>query len=216
MDSLPEGLTKKIGLIITHPKDRSHNHLQYSVYEDQRIKFVIHVNEELTSSLKNGMLVHMISNGNEATLKKNEFLIENIHIRIVEERSLPDSNTVSAVFLIGFIDDKIVAIRNERGWDIPGGHVETTDLDLIDSLKREVDEEGGATFENAKPFATMRFEGKEKVMLFYVSKDCKLSEFIPKEDAFERTLMTVTEFISKYNWKKDVIELLIKKAVEIN
>lgn len=39
-----------------------------------------------------------------------------------EER--PADPVVSAVFLIAIRDDRILAIRNERGWDVPGGHVE--------------------------------------------------------------------------------------------
>lgn len=143
---------------------------------------------------------------------KKDNLIENIKICFIDENSLPDAKTVSAVFLVGFIDNKIIAARNERGWDIPGGHVESFDLDLVDSLKREVDEEAGAIVGEIKPYATVQFEGKEKVMLFYASKDCKFIKFIPKEDAFERQLMTIPEFIFKYNWRKDIIELLIKRA----
>jgi len=214
LSSLSLKMNKKIGLIITHPNKRSHDHLQYSVYEDDRIEFVIHINEELTSGLKNGIIVHMISNGNEAVIKEvNEFSIENIKIRFINTELLPDIKNVSAVFLIGFVDNKIVAARNERGWDIPGGHVGSIDLNLMDSLRREADEEAGITIGEAIPFATVQFEGKEKIMLFYASKECKLAEFIPKEDALERELMTIPEFIYKYNWRKDVIELLIKKGL---
>ena len=214
LSSLPRKMDKKIGLIVTHPNERCHDHLQYSVYEDDRVEFVVHVNEELTSGLKDGIIVHMISNGDNAIIKEvNEFSIENINIRFVDENSLPDVKTVSAVFLLGYIDNKIITGRNERGWDIPGGHVDPSDSDLVDALKREADEESGTIVGNVKPFAVVQFKGKEKVMLFYTSNDCKLVEFIPKEDALERELMAVPDFISKYNWRKDVIELLIKRSL---
>ncbi len=145
----------------------------------------------------------------------NEFLIENISITFIDENSLPDVKIVGAVFLIGFIGDKIITARNERGWDIPGGHVEPIDANLIEALKREVDEEAGAVIDNVKPFAVVRVKGENRVMLFYVSNDCKLIEFIPKEDAFERELMTVPEFIEKYHWKKEAMALLIKRAQEV-
>lgn len=158
----------------------------------------------------------MISNGNEVIIKQTgEFQVENLNIRFVDENSLPDTSTVSAVFLVGFIDGKIIAAKNERGWDVPGGHVDASDSDLIFSLKREVDEESGVIVDNIKPYAVLQFEGKEKVMLFYTSKNCKLVEFVPKEDAFERKLMSVTEFISKYNWKKNVMDLLVQRALEV-
>lgn len=214
LNSLPLKMDKKIGIIVTHPNERCHDHIQYSVYEDERIEFVIHVKEKLTVGLKNGIIMNMKSNGNEAIIKEiNEFSVGNINIRFINENSLPDPKTVSAVFLVGFIDDKIIAAKNERGWDIPGGHVEVTDTDLVESLKREVDEESGAVVDNVKPFAVVKFEGKDKVMLFYASNNCQLVEFVPKEDALDRELMTISEFILKYNWRKDIIELLIKRAL---
>jgi 8-oxo-dGTP pyrophosphatase MutT (NUDIX family) len=156
----------------------------------------------------------MISGGNETVIKEiNDFSFENIKISFIDENSLPDTSKVSAVFLVGFVENKIIAARNERGWDIPGGHIESTDSSLTDSLKREVDEESGTVVGEIKPYAIVQFEGKEKVMLFYASKDCQLVDFIPKEDALERELMTIPIFISKYNWRKDVMELLIKRAL---
>lgn len=38
--------------------------------------------------------------------------------------SAPADENVSAVFLIAFNDDGILCGRNERGWDVPGGHLE--------------------------------------------------------------------------------------------
>ena len=61
---------------------------------------------------------------------------------------------VSAVFLIGFIGDKIVACRNERGWDIPGGHLEDGE-EPIDGVRRETEEEAGVSFKDAIPYATL-------------------------------------------------------------
>lgn len=188
--------------------------MQYSVYEDDRIEFVVHVNGELTSNLKNGMIVHMISDGNKVTIdEENEFTIDNVNINFIDGNLLPDSKDITAVFLVGFVDGKIIAIKNERGWDIPGGHVESTDLNLKDALMREIDEEAGASIQETEPYAIVQFEGKEKVMLFYVSNNCNLVDFIPKKDSFERKLMVISDFVDKYNWKKDVIELLIKRAL---
>lgn len=217
LNSLPKKMERKIGLIISHPSERSHDHLQYSIYEDSRIKFVIHVNGELTSCFKDGMIIHMISDGNKVIIREeNKFVIDNVNISFVDRKTLPDSNTITAVFLVGFVGEKIIAIRNERGWDIPGGHVEQTDLSLEDALKREVDEEANTAFENAKPYAVIQFEGKEKAMLFYVSNNCKLFNFVPKKDSFERELMTIPDFLTNYNWKKSVIELLIKRALLVS
>lgn len=167
-----------------------------------------------SSNLKDGMIVRMVSDGNNVTIsKENEFIIDNINIKFIDENSLPESKDITAVFLIGFIDGEIIAIKNERGWDIPGGHVELTDLSLKDALIREIDEEAGAFIKDAKPYAVIQFHEIEKAMLFYVSDNCNFIDFIPKKDSFERKLMPISDFIGKYNWKKSVIELLIKRAL---
>lgn len=44
--------------------------------------------------------------------------------RIRWVRKPPAREPVSAVFLLAIKGDTILAVRNERGWDIPGGHVE--------------------------------------------------------------------------------------------
>ena len=155
----------------------------------------------------------MISNGNEVIIKEEKVLVKNVKILFIDENSLPDPENVSAVFLVGYFDSQIITARNERGWDIPGGHVNKTDPSLLDALKRETYEESNTIIGNAKPYATIQFEGKDKVMLFYASKDCVLDEFVPKSDSFERKLMTIPEFISKYNWEKDVMKLLIERSL---
>ena len=55
---------------------------------------------------------------------------------IFKDAPLPERKSVSAVFLVGFIDGQIIAARNERGWDVPGGHVEPSDPDLFAALQR--------------------------------------------------------------------------------
>jgi ADP-ribose pyrophosphatase YjhB (NUDIX family) len=163
------------------------------------------------------MVVEVMSNGEQATIiALKEFILDAIHVRFIEkEAEIPKRDEVSAIFLVGFIDGKIVAARNERGWDVPGGHVEVSDFDLLAALHRESEEEAGVSFSMATPFATLQFEGRHKVMLFYASDDCQLGAFTPSDDALERDCMTVPDFIGKYNWKKNIMELLINKAAQV-
>jgi 8-oxo-dGTP pyrophosphatase MutT (NUDIX family) len=64
-------------------------------------------------------------------MRDTGFKIEKIH-------SFKDisKNSITAVFSIGFIRGKVLSTLNERGWDIPGGHVHP-DEDLIQALLRE-------------------------------------------------------------------------------
>ena len=74
---------------------------------------------------------------------------------------------ITAVFLIAFNEkNEILSCRNERGWDVPGGHIEQKES-LEEGLLREVQEETGASFNNPIPFALLTLEGVNKSMLFY-------------------------------------------------
>ena len=59
----------------------------------------------------------------------DQFLIENKDIKKVAKAIL-------------YIDNKILLLKNDRGWDLPGGHLEK-DEDIEDGLVREIEEETG-------------------------------------------------------------------------
>lgn len=66
---------------------------------------------------------------------------------------LPGKENISAVFLVAFRDGKILSARNERGWDVPGGHREG-DEECLAALRREVLEEAGVEVRAAGLTAT--------------------------------------------------------------
>ena len=74
-----------------------------------------------------------------------------IHLLQANEEP-PAGDEISAVFLVAFRGGRMLAVRNERGWDLPGGHVEPGE-DLMIALRREVREEAGAMFNNATAYA---------------------------------------------------------------
>ena len=138
-------------------------------------------------------------------------------ITLIPKGSIIKKSEVSAVFLIGFIGEKIVACRNERGWDIPGGHLENEE-ELIDGLRREAEEEAGVSFVDAMPYAksstSNKGKYKDKYMVVFVSNSCKLEDFTPKPDALERDLLDTETLIERYHGEKDLLCDLIQKAQE--
>lgn len=118
-----------------------------------------------------------------------------------ENTILPEKEFLSAVFLVALKDSKILAIRNERGWEIPGGHIEAGET-VKEALVREVQEEGGASFVDEKLLAIIESDNqttyKDKVMMIYATKNFTLGEFTPSEDAFEREVIEVEEFLKRY------------------
>ena len=139
---------------------------------------------------------------------------------IDENTVLPVRELTSSVFLIAIKDGKILAIQNERGWDIPGGHVEEGES-VLEGLVREVQEEGGATFQNEKLLALIESDDegkyKDKVMLVYMADNFELGEFVPSEDAFGREEVEIEEFIKRYSQSHSALDLIdmVHRAKEL-
>lgn len=123
-------------------------------------------------------------------------------VKYVNENTvLPKKELHSAVFLLAIKGTKILTIKNERGWDIPGGHIEEGE-DCIEALIREVQEEAGATFSDPKLLAIVESDTqgkyKDKVMFIYTTDIFELGEFIPSEDAIDREIIEIEEFLKRY------------------
>lgn len=133
-------------------------------------------------------------------------------VKYVDEGTvLPKQELHSAVFLIALEGTKILAIRNDRGWEVPGGHIEEGET-KEEALVREVEEEGGASFSDAKLLAIIESSNqdkyKDKVMLVYATNNFKLGEFTPSEDAFEREVIEIEDFLQKHKGVIDFSELI--------
>lgn len=128
-----------------------------------------------------------------------------------ENKVFPKPELISAVFLIALKGSKILAIKNERGWDIPGGHIENGETPE-EALIREVQEEAGVVFSNAKLLAIIESDNpdtyKDKVMLIYTTQNFTLEEFMPSEDAFSREVIEIENFLEKYRGAVDFRELI--------
>lgn len=133
-------------------------------------------------------------------------------ITYVDEHTiLPKKELLSAVFLIAIDENKILAIENDRGWEIPGGHIEQGETHE-EALVREVQEEAGANFSDAKLFSIIGSDNQDKykntVMLVYLTNNFKLDKFIESEDAFNREIIEIGEFLKRYTGRLDLAELI--------
>jgi 8-oxo-dGTP pyrophosphatase MutT (NUDIX family) len=117
---------------------------------------------------------------------------------------VPDITKVVSVF--GFFFDpqgKLLTIVNQRGIDIPGGHVEPEDQNVFDTIKREAMEEAGAVVSQLQLLKTIiategKYQGKH--MVFVTGKVISHTS----------TLMTPGEFLSRYTQDKELMTALIQ------
>ena len=71
-------------------------------------------------------------------------------------------------------NDKVLLLKNDRGWDLPGGHMKQ-DENVINGLKREIFEETGLTITNPQDL-NMSHDNKEFYCVQLPTDDVKLSE----------------------------------------
>lgn len=123
--------------------------------------------------------------------------------------------TAACAFIFDAKGD-ILAIKNHRGWDIPGGKVEKNE-ELHQTVIREVLEEASVVVENPKLFYIQEFETLGWKIAYYRCDLVRIDPFIKEHETTDRYFMSITKFLSVYGGD-DVKETedLIKKALELN
>lgn len=124
-----------------------------------------------------------------------------------EMNAVPDSR-VSATFITAFSGDCILAIENERGWDIPGGYLEAGESPA-EALDRELIEEAGASVQWKSPFAVLCSAQSRQVMLVYVGGGIAFGDFVKQKDVLGRAMLTIDELVSRYYGDRNFMRQLI-------
>lgn len=125
--------------------------------------------------------------------------------------SVPTENLVTAVCCVVIYEQKIVIIRNRRGWELPGGKIKDNETPL-EAIAREVQEETGFFITNLKNIGykkiipTSPVSNSEKpgtyypfpysFVLFFLSEAIKTANKKPTDEILEIKLAAYNEAIA--------------------
>jgi|GEM_PF-4029458 len=110
-------------------------------------------------------------------------------------------NYATSVLTVPFTKDgKLVTIKNDRGWDLPGGHLERNE-DYTAGAKRESREEANITYSSLKPCGLIKFNDPANpngCMVVMAGKVNSVGTHKPGDEIFERRISTPEEFLKDY------------------
>jgi 8-oxo-dGTP pyrophosphatase MutT (NUDIX family) len=111
-------------------------------------------------------------------------------------------------------NNNILAIKNHRGWDIPGGKVEQGE-NPDDTVIREVFEEASVAVGNSNLFHVQEFPSLGWKIAYYRCDVIKVHPFKKEFETTHRKFMCTQDFLSIYGGEdvketKDLIEKALK------
>ncbi|MEO8691649.1 MAG: NUDIX domain-containing protein [Candidatus Saccharimonas sp.] len=136
---------------------------------------------------------------------------------------VPNPITVTSVAVVPFVlKTEIITVRLDRGIDIPGGHTEESDIDLVATVEREVREETG--IELVQPIYLIGIIKSDYLgtspsdatyMLITAAKVAKISEYLPQLESRGREQLDIDAFLARYSaGSRDMMAEIVNRAKE--
>lgn len=148
--------------------------------------------------------------GGKVPKEKREWSVE-----IVKTTSVPPRAKVTAVAIVATHSNKILMVKNARGWDIPGGHVKKKES-IEQTAKRELMEEGCVEFgelEFRGYLVSDLFPDKPTYIIIFLTTITALYPFKSDFETVGRKLMSQAACQKKYYGNPKLIEALINVAL---
>lgn len=132
------------------------------------------------------------------------------------DSSLKDHTHTITASIVFVIDNKqrVLAVHNKRGWDIPGGHRENNETPT-ETAHREVFEESCVEIKQLTPFALL--ENKNTAIVVFTAHPKKIHRFSPKtgDVITQRAFMPIQDFLHVYTGGDTrIMRQLIAKLAE--
>jgi 8-oxo-dGTP diphosphatase len=131
-------------------------------------------------------------------------------VHFIPQDTLPTLPTTAAV-IVALEHGDILLIKNTRGWDIPGGHIEPNETP-VQTISRELMEEAAATVTSKKQIGYLKVTQRkgnklnksyprEGAIIVYVGSGIQLHNYEPQFEATERMLLPIEQLPNyHHNW----------------
>lgn len=120
-------------------------------------------------------------------------------VSVINDDMPPLEDITAAVGIMKY-ESHYLAIKNSRGWDIPGGHREIYES-CEETLRRECFEEAQVLLGDVKPVIslTSTLDGKRPTyIILFIGIIHELQKFVPTDEVVERALFSEEELIDRY------------------
>lgn len=105
-----------------------------------------------------------------------------------------------------------VAIKNKRGWDIPGGHLQKNETPA-QAFKREFHEETGCSIiGNTTIIASIISRKNPNTGIIVYSGKCEVGKFIPTNEITDRRFSSREKLIEMYFGDQPLLQQLFNLA----